>query len=358
MSALDLEKCWTAVVGRDRSSDGSFFFAVKTTGVFCKPSCPARQPRRENVLFFADPAAAKAAGFRACKRCRPEEENVDRQRERILALCKTLRERVALGEEIVLGELGPQLGMSAGHFRRLFQATVGSTPRAFVESCRVTELKGQLRAGSSVTEAIYGVGFGSGSRLYGRVDSRIGMTPRQFQQGGPAVEISYVLFETRFGLLILAATDRGLCLVEFGSSELELEERLRRAFPAARIAPRATPPSPELAQWRDRLLAHLEGKTAMPELPTDLRGTVFQSTVWRYLQSIPRGEVRSYSEVARAIGHPRAVRAVASACAKNPVALVVPCHRVIRGDGGSGGYRWGLERKRALLEAETQPIQA
>jgi AraC family transcriptional regulator, regulatory protein of adaptative response / methylated-DNA-[protein]-cysteine methyltransferase len=358
MSTLDLDVCWQAVVARDRGRDGSFVFAVKTTGVFCRPSCSARQPRRENVSFFLDPAAAKAAGFRACKRCRPEEPAIDRQRERIVALCADLRERVALGEEIVLGDLGAELNMSAGHFRRLFQAAVGTTPRAFVESCRLAAVKDQLKSGSSVTDAIYGAGFGSGSRLYERVDDRFGMTPRQFQQGGRALEISYAVLETRFGPLILAATDRGLCLVEFGSSIEELEGRLRQAFPAARIASRATGPSPELTTWRDSLLEHLEGKAEMPELPTDVRGTVFQSTVWRYLQSIPRGEVRSYGEVARGIGRPRAVRAVASACAKNPIAIVVPCHRVIRGDGDPGGYRWGLERKRDLLRAEAQGSQA
>lgn len=350
LSRLDEEQCWQAVAARDRGRDGEFVFAVKTTGVFCRPSCGARLPLRKNVAFYASNAAAAAAGFRPCKRCRPTEFADGAAR--VAELCAYIRANADSGDKLGLEELARVAGLSKSHLQRVFRAAVGVSPRQYVEACRLGALKRELRGGESVTDAIYAAGFGAASRLYERVDSRLGMTPRQYGQGGQGLAISYTVMKSRFGLLLLAATDRGLCFVELGEDEQEMAAALRREFPRARIAAAATPSSPQLESWKEALEKHLEGQAPQPELPLDVRASAFQFQVWSYLQTIPRGEVRTYAEVAAAIGHPKAVRAVGSACGKNPTALVVPCHRVIRGDGGLGGYRWGEERKRQILEAE------
>ena len=348
--SLDEEKCWQAVRERDRREDGAFVFAVKTTGVFCRPSCAARLPLRKNVAFYASNAAAAAAGFRPCKRCRPT-ENADGT-ERVARLCEYIRAHADSGDKLGLAELAEQAGLSPGHLQRIFKATVGVTPRQYVEACRLGVLKRELRAGESVTDAIYAAGFGASSRLYERVDTRLGMTPRQYRQGGKGLAISYTVLDSPFGQLLLAATDRGLCFVELGDDAETLVAELRQEFPAAKIAAGATPSSPALESWGQALRQHLLGQLPQLELPLDVRASAFQFQVWSYLQTIPRGEVRTYQQVAAAIGRPKAVRAVGSACARNPTALVVPCHRVIRGDGALGGYRWGEERKRQLLAAE------
>lgn len=346
----DLESCWQAVLERDTSYEGRFVVAVKTTQIFCRPGCTARTPLRRNVDFYPSNAAAAAAGFRPCKRCRPT-ETADGA-ERIRQLCEHIRANADSGEKLDLEELSRFAGLSKGHLQRIFTATVGVTPRQYVEACRLGILKRELRAGESVTDAIYAAGFGASSRLYEKVDSRLGMTPRQYRQGGQGLEISYTVLESPFGPLLLAATDRGLCFVELGSDAQSLLAGLRREFPAAKIADGPTGVSPELETWSQALVAYLAGQSPKAELPLDVRASAFQFQVWTYLQSIPRGEVRTYKEVAEAIGHPKAMRAVGTACAKNPVALVIPCHRVIRGDGGLGGYRWGEDKKRKLLEAE------
>jgi AraC family transcriptional regulator of adaptative response/methylated-DNA-[protein]-cysteine methyltransferase len=350
MGALDENACWDAVVARDASRDGELVYAVLTTGVFCRPSCGSRRPRRENVRFFADGVAAEAAGYRACRRCRPTSP-VDPHANRIAALCAFIRERVPLGEPLGLAELSRQAGLSEGHLQRVFRATVGVSPRQFVEACRLAAVKADLRAGESVTDAIYGAGFGSASRLYEKVDGRLGMTPRAYRQGGEGLAISHAVLDCPAGRLLLGATDRGLCFVALGDDAAALRAALVAEFPRATIAPSATPPTPELEGWRTALAAELSGAPGVG-LPLDVRATAFQYRVWSYLQTIPRGATRSYGEVAAAIGEPRAVRAVARACACNPTAVVVPCHRVIRGDGGLGGYRWGDERKARLLAAE------
>ena len=347
---MNQDQCWKAVTERDRSSDGSFFYGVMTTGVYCRPSCASRQPWRKNVRFYATPAEAQADGLRPCKRCRPLESSGDPMARKIAALCRYIEAHA--DEELSLKRLSDQAHTSLFHLQRSFKAVVGVTPKQYVEACRLRALKKGLRTGSSVTRAIFDAGFGSTSRVYGRMATRLGMTPRQYRAGGEGAQMSYAFSRTPLGLLMVAATDRGLCFVQFGASEYELQQRVRTEFPGAVIAPMKEGARQSFQQWTQALSDHLAGTRNALELPVDLRGTAFQLKVWSYLQKIPYGEVRSYSEVARAIGKPAAVRAVASACAANHVALVIPCHRVIRGDGSLGGYRWGLERKRTLIDQE------
>jgi AraC family transcriptional regulator of adaptative response/methylated-DNA-[protein]-cysteine methyltransferase len=347
---LDEEKCWEAIGRRDRGRDGSFYFGVLTTGVFCRPSCPARRPLRRNVRFYATVAEAWQDGLRPCLRCRPLEALSSLADARILELCSYMEAHSQ--ERLSLAKLAARAGLSRFHLQRSFKTTVGITPREYLDACRLRKLKPGLRRAGDVTEAVYEAGYGSGSRVYERVDTRLGMTPGQYRRGGEGVNITYVTVESPVGLLLLAATDRGICFVEFGDSAEELLAALRREYPAARLEAMRQPPSPEFRAWIDGLNAHLEGAEPRPELPLDIRATAFQMEVWIYLQSIPYGEVQSYSEVAAGIGRPSAVRAVAHACATNPVAVLIPCHRVIRGTGGLGGYRWGLDRKRALIDME------
>ena len=255
-------------------------------------------------------------------------------------------------EPLTLRALSRLAHVSPFHLQRSFKSVVGVTPKQYAEACRMRSLKEKLRGGGTVTEAVYDAGFGSGSRVYERVDTRLGMTPRQYRKGGAGVEISYASSPTPLGTMMIAATDRGLCSLQFGESEAELRARLVEEYPAARLSPMPPERKGQFAGWMRALSKYLAGSSTTLDLPLDVRGTAFQMKVWSYLQRIPYGEVQSYSEVAAGIGRPRAVRAVGSACARNEVALVIPCHRVIRGDGGLGGYRWGLHRKRTLIERE------
>ncbi len=346
----DADTCWTAVCARDAAFDGRFVFAVKTTGVYCRPSCKARPPLRRNVQFFATTRDAQAAGFRACKRCHPDGPVVDT---RAAEWCGWIRERVAEGDAVRLADLAQQFGLSETHFQRTFLAAVGVSPRRYAEGLRQEQFRGRLREARSVTEAIYDAGFGSSSRAYeGRP---LGMTPRDWRAGGRDLDVSFAVLDVPelrdVGQLLVAATDRGLCAVLLGESDADLLAQLQSELPQARLTPVAAPFSPSLTAWIAALRDHLRGKAGV-DLPLDVRGTALRLAVWSYLRTIPRGEVRTYAQVAEAVGQPRAVRAVASACAANAIALLVPCHRVLRGDGGLGGYRWGLERKRRLLEAE------
>jgi AraC family transcriptional regulator of adaptative response/methylated-DNA-[protein]-cysteine methyltransferase len=255
-------------------------------------------------------------------------------------------------EPLTLRALSRLAHLSPFHLQRTFKQAVGVTPKQYAEACRMKSLKQKLRGNSTVTAAVYDAGFGSGSRVYERVDTRLGMTPREYRKGGAGVEISYASSPTPLGTMMIAATDRGLCSLQFGEGEAELRARLSKEYPAAKVTPMSTKRRSEFADWMRALSKYLAGSATGLDLPLDVRGTAFQMKVWSYLQRIPYGEVQSYSEVAAGIGRPGAVRAVGSACASNQVALVVPCHRVIRGDGGLGGYRWGLPRKRALIERE------
>ena len=271
---------------------------------------------------------------------------------RIQSLCEYIRTHVDTGDHLTLEVLARQAGLSPFHLQRSFTAVVGVSPKQFADACRMEKLKDGLRSDHSITTAIYDAGFGSSSRVYERVDTRLGMTPREYRSGGRNVEISYVSIQSPLGLLMVGATDRGLCFVQFGESHGELFGRLQSEYPAANLKAMHEPRSAEFNLWMKSLTDYLNRDNPHLDIPVDVRGTAFQLKVWRYLQSIPSGKVQSYSEVAAAIGHPRAARAVARACASNRVALAIPCHRVIRGTGDLGGYRWGLDRKRALLDAE------
>jgi AraC family transcriptional regulator, regulatory protein of adaptative response / methylated-DNA-[protein]-cysteine methyltransferase len=344
------ETLWQAVLERDASQDGHFYYGVLSTGVYCRPSCSSRRPLRRNARFYQTPAEAEAAGLRPCKRCRPLELSGDPMARKVEELCRYIETHA--DEGLKLEALAKRVHTSPFHLQRSFKAVLGVSPKQYVEAVRLRSLKAGLREGGSVTQAIYDAGFGSASRVYERAAGRLGMTPRQYRAGGKGVVISHASARTPLGLLMMGATDRGLCFVQFGESEKALRERLQTEFPGAvlqHMDPKAGAP---FAKWMQALSAHLAGDTTKLKVPADLRGTAFQMKVWTYLQKIPYGEVRSYSEVAEAIGQPAAVRAVANACAVNSVALVVPCHRVIRGDGSLGGYRWGMERKRTLIEQE------
>jgi len=349
---LNAQTCWRAVTRRDRAHDGRFVFAVKTTGVFCRPSCSARQPLRKNVRFFETPAAAQQAGFRACKRCRPFESGALAAHDaaRIKAACAYIRAHAE--ERLTLKALADHVGLSPFHFQRTFKAAVGLTPKQYAEACRLDRLKGELRTTASVTEAVYASGYGSSSRVYERADSRLGMTPATYRAGGRGLTISCASATPPLGRLMVAAADRGVCFVQFGASDAALLHALAREFPGAEIQRLRTPYSRQFKAWMTAVLDHLRGVPDRPDVPLDVRATAFQMQVWRYLQSVPPGEVRSYADVARDLGRPAAARAVARACASNTVAIVIPCHRVIRGDGGLGGYRWGIERKKVLLARE------
>lgn len=348
---LNHEKCWEALEKRDRSQDGKFFFGVLTTGVYCRPSCPARKPLRKNVRFYESPADAERDGLRACLRCRPlATVGADPNTERIREICRFIETHS--DEELPLAKLAKMASLSPFHFQRSFKAIAGVTPRQYVESSRLGRLKRGLRDARDVTEAVYDAGYGSSSRVYERADTRLGMTPNQYRQGGRNVQITYVAIDSAAGLMLMAATDRGVCFVRFGESEAALVEELRREYPNSKIGPMRKPHHPDFEKWAAALRRHVEGREPHADLPLDIRATVFQMRVWHYLQSIPYGEVQSYGEVASGIGKPSATRAVANACAANPVAVVIPCHRVIRGTGELGGYRWGMARKRVLIDLE------
>ena len=338
---------WEAVQRRDGSLDGQFYYGVMTTGVYCRPSCPSCRPLRANVRFYETPRQAESDGLRPCLRCRPLETGGDEKVRAAVAILDS-----AQGEPMPLAELARRAGVSPFHLQRRFKQVVGMSPREYQVALRLRSLKSVLREGRQVTAAIYEAGFGSGSRVYERAGTHLGMTPGEYRQGGRGVEISFAVTDTELGYLMVGATDRGLCFVQFGESHSGLHEQLKREYPQARIAPLPPPYPPVFEQWMEGLTHHLAGDAPAAALPVDVRGTAFQWRVWRYLQSIPAGEVQSYAEVAAGLGAPQSTRAVARACAANHVAMVIPCHRVIRGDGSLGGYKWGLDRKRALLGRE------
>ena len=338
---------WEAVLHRDERMDGFFYYAVESTGVYCRPSCQSRRPRRENVLFFRERQEAERAGFRACLRCRPTDpESANPQAELVRRVCRYIESH--LDSPLTLDALGVELSLSPFHLQRTFKALVGITPRAYADACRLEALKRGLRRGESVTRAMVDAGYSSTSRLYERTASQLGMGPSQYRKGGAGAAIRYSIVDSPLGNLLVAATDRGVCAIRFGDSRRELVRALHEEFPNARIERQ----DEAMAAWTGQVVEHLAGRRQRIELPLDIRATAFQRLVWEHLCSIPRGAKESYSEVASAIGRPTAVRAVARACAQNPVALAIPCHRVVRGDGSDGGYRWGTERKRRLLEAE------
>jgi len=345
MSPSD-EKRWQAVLARDAGHDGAFVFAVSSTGVYCRPSCPSRRPRRENVTFFPEPNAAEKAGFRACLRCRPKAAGGNARAEVIKEVCRYIERH--LDEPITLARLGSAFHQSPFHLQRTFKSVLGITPKAYADSCRVNQLKRNLQAGHSVTRAMYDAGYSSSSRLYERTASQLGMTPDKYRRGAIAAPIRYTCADSPLGRMLVAATDKGICAIQFASSDGELEQGLRHEFP---FAVRRRDDSALRASAHD-LLRQMRGEKLDSSLPLDIQATAFQRRVWNYLQRIPFGATRSYGAVAKAIGRPEAARAVARACATNPVAVAIPCHRVVREDGNMGGYRWGIRRKKALLELE------
>jgi AraC family transcriptional regulator of adaptative response/methylated-DNA-[protein]-cysteine methyltransferase len=337
---------WRAVVERDPAADEAFVYGVSSTGVFCRPSCPSRRPRRDRVAFFDSARAARAAGYRPCRRCRPG--STDPVRERVLRVCRYIEEQ----EDRVptLSELGARAGLSPYHLQRTFKRVVGVTPRAYADAHRADRVRRRLRGGEAVLAATYGAGYGSASRLYESAPGQLGMTPGRFRSGGRGERVRYAVVPCPLGRLLVAATERGLCRVALGRTARELADGLRDELPEAeRVRDEAG-----LRSWVEPLVRYLGGAPLSTGLPLDVQATAFQRRVWQALRAIPEGERLSYAEIARRIGRPTAVRAVAGACAANPVALVVPCHRAVRKDGSDGGYRWGRERKRALLDLEAR----
>jgi AraC family transcriptional regulator of adaptative response/methylated-DNA-[protein]-cysteine methyltransferase len=337
---------WDAVSGRDRAMDGVFFYAVRTTGVYCRPSCPARRPRPENVVFFRTRTGAERAGFRPCKRCKPERGiHTDVNSEIVEKVCRYIDTHP--DQPATLETLSRAIGLSPFHLHRTFKALTGITPRAYADSRRLESLKAGLREGHSVTRSLYDAGYGSSSRLYERASAQLGMTPSRYRKQGSGVTIRYSIAETPIGRLLLAATARGICSIQFGDSDTTLEGALRKEYPQAEIVRT----DKQLTGWVRAVRNRIRGENTA-SLPLDIRATAFQRLVWEQLRAIPSGVTRSYSEIAKRIGKPRAARAVARACATNPVAVAIPCHRVVREDGALGGYRWGIQRKRKLLALE------
>ena len=340
------EQLWEAVLTRDARLDGEFVFAVSSTQIYCRPSCPARRPMRERVSFFADPEAAEEAGFRACRRCNPRSiESSDGKSKLIFQACELLDQSE---EPMTLSRLSESLGVSSFHLQRTFKKVMGISPRQYAASRRTNKFKQGVREGLPVASAMYDAGYSSSSRLYERAGEELGMTPATYSRNGQGAVIKYSVTHSDLGWLLVATTEKGICSVKLGSDKSKLITDLNDEFSAAQIERDAG----LLKESVEQILEHLSGNRPAINLPLDVQATAFQRLVWEALRTIPYGSTRSYGEVAHTIGRPSAVRAVARACATNPVALVIPCHRVIGGDRSLTGYRWGLERKKSLLERE------
>ena len=342
--------CWNAVAAHDRDADGLFVYGVRSTGVYCRQSCPSRRPRRDRVAFFDTAVAARQAGFRACLRCKPDATApvVDPWGEKIRRACDYLSN---VEGHPTLATLAARLGGSPYHLQRNFKRLVGVSPREYAEACRLAKVKRGLRQSTDITGAMFDAGYGSSSRFYERAVPKLGMLPSEYRRGGAGMRILYTIVDSSndtLGRLLVAATSRGVCAVAMGASDADLTRALSHEYPAATIAADAG----ALAGSARAIVAHLAGRQPRLDLPLDVQATAFQWQVWQALAAIPYGETRTYGEVAASIGRPRAVRAVARACATNPVALAIPCHRVLPAAGGTGGYRWGVARKKALLSAE------
>jgi len=349
------EHFWRAVQMRDRAADGSFVYAVRSTGIYCRPSCPSRKPGRKQVIFFPLPDAAEQKGFRPCRRCRPQTAKLsDPRTEAVARVCREIETRIHASLEsadnasLTLAALCAPVGMSPHQLERAFRSVMGITPRQYADAHRMRRLKSRLKKGDDVTTALYDAGFGSSSRLYERAPSQLGMTPATYRQGGAGMQINYTIVDSPLGRLLVAATSRGVSALYFGESDARLEAALAKEYPRASVGRDRN----SLEGSVGKILAHLRGREPHLDLPTDVQATAFQRRVWEELRRIPYGVTRTYSQVARAIGRPTAIRAVARACAMNPVSIVVPCHRVVREDGNLAGYRWGLDRKRALIVQE------
>lgn len=344
---LNPARRWRIVLARDRRYDGDFVYAVRSTGIYCRPSCPSRRPRRALVRFFPIPEAAEAAGFRACLRCHPGRlQPHDPAVALVRELCRVIDRQPDRPAD--LATLGRLARRSPHQVLRAFRRVLGVSPREYRDAHRLARLKSSLKEMPHVSPAIYEAGYGSSSRVYERANGALGMTPATYARGGSGVAIRYTEVSSPLGILLVAATERGVCRISLGDSGRTLERDLRAEFPAAEIQTDAG----GLERCVEAILEHLAGREPHLDLPLDIRATAFQHKVWTALRKIPYGATRSYQAIARSIGRPRATRAVARACATNPVALAIPCHRVVREDGDLGGYRWGVERKKAILERE------
>jgi AraC family transcriptional regulator, regulatory protein of adaptative response / methylated-DNA-[protein]-cysteine methyltransferase len=335
---------WQATMSRDARADGTFVLAVRSTHIYCRPSCPARRPLRRNVLFFRTGEEAEKHGFRACRRCKPNE--IAGPVALVQAATRELTE--SRDDTVRFGALAAKLHSTPATLRRAFLQVTGLRPRELAGALRLARFKKMLRDGKSITDALYETGYGSSSRVYERSNAQLGMTPATYQKGGKGMNIGYSVAKSGLGKVLVAATDRGVSAVYLGDSDANLIAELRQEYPRAEIVPATD----TFERWVKEIVERVEGKPPRMELPLDLQATAFQRRVWQELQQIPRGSTRTYSQVAKTVGNPKAVRAVARACATNPVCIVVPCHRVIREDGNLAGYRWGLSRKQQLLAQE------
>lgn len=341
---MEHEIFWNAVKNNDARFDGAFFYAVRSTGIYCRPSCSSKLPKRDNVAFFGRPEAAEENGFRACRRCRPRETTADPRVETIVRAC----ERLKSDEPATLAELAADAGLSDAHFQKLFKELVGVSPKKFAENHRLTRFKSSVANGDDVTTALYDAGFGSSSRLYETASAKLGMTPKTYANKGRSMSINYTIVDCKLGRLLVARTEKGVCAVAFGDDDAALLRELEGEYSnAAIIASDAN-----LSEFVAAVVANIDGRERKLDLPLDLRATAFQMQVWEELRKIPYGETVSYSDVATRIGKPNSVRAVATACASNRVALVIPCHRVVGKSGALSGYKWGIERKKELLDRE------
>jgi AraC family transcriptional regulator of adaptative response/methylated-DNA-[protein]-cysteine methyltransferase len=348
---LDLTEdvCYEAVARSDSAFDGQFVVAVKTTGIYCRPSCPARTPKRENVSFFPLPAAAECDGYRPCKRCNPRQHDMqDEKAQRVQAICDYITDN--LDADLSLDALAQQVHLSPFYLQRTFKQLMGITPRQYAEAKRMDCLKEHLRDGLSVTDAVYEVGFGASSRMYERADAHLGMTPTSYRNKGEDMTIAYTIVNCPLGRMLVAATERGICKIDMLHSDEQLVQRLIEEFPNAAIYH----DDEALCDYASQIVAHLQGWQPHLDLPIDIRVTAFQQRVLGELQRIPYGETRSYKQIAEAIGNPRAARAVGNACNANPVPILIPCHRVIHSDGGITGYAFGPATKKQILDTERE----
>ncbi|WP_163575211.1 bifunctional DNA-binding transcriptional regulator/O6-methylguanine-DNA methyltransferase Ada [Halomonas faecis] len=340
------EAKWAAVLARDAAADDAFVYAVRTTGIYCRPICASRRPRRENAEFHADGPAAERAGYRPCQRCRPQEISLaQRHAASVARACRLIE---ASDELPSLDELAQVAGLSRFHFHRVFKSTTGLTPKAYAVAQRAERVRAELLTRETVTEAIYDAGFNSSGRFYAAATHMLGMTPQRYRSGGEGMEIRFALGECSLGTILVAASEKGICAISLGDDPERLLEEFQERFANAILVPGGK----DFDAWVARVVGFVEAPHVGLSLPLDIRGTAFQQRVWQALTEIPVGTTISYAELAERIGSPRAVRAVASACASNTIALAIPCHRVVRSDGALSGYRWGVKRKRALLERE------
>jgi AraC family transcriptional regulator of adaptative response/methylated-DNA-[protein]-cysteine methyltransferase len=341
---MKAEIYWNAVKGRDERFNGSFYYGVDSTKIYCKPSCAAREPKRENVRFFHSYENAEKEGFRACKRCRPRSERPDEITEAVVRACDLIEEAV----EMTLADLADEVGVSRTHLQKVFKEIIGVSPRKFADAVRLEKFKHGVREGSGVVDAMYDAGYGSSSRLYENITGKMGMTPAVYKKGGKGMKIEYTIADCELGKLLVARTPKGICAVNFGDRVKDLEKGLKEEFPEAGIRR----DDGGLNKFLNAILENIRGSRKTLVLPLDLQATAFQLRVWEALREIPYGETVSYAEIARRLGNEKAVRAVAGACAANRVALVIPCHRVVKSNGDISGYKWGVERKKKLLAKE------